>query len=172
MVCDHASVASTWLRFSVTSSVCCYTCKMDSCWLLSSNVDTRFSNHIAIVVLHHRFSIATCVVCSCRSPAKAVQVARLSYISTQAELSNDLRAMEAMPLTCLAVCGRMCIADRQVKVTDAGPAVRCWHRRSLGRRCVAGVPECRQGSGYTAIAPSQKYGRAKATALLDCLQPQ
>ena len=150
MICDHASVASTWQSFSVTSSVCCYTCKMDSCWLLSSNLDTRFSSHIAIVVLHHRISIATCAVCSCRSPAKAVQVARLSYISTQAELSNDLRAMEAMPLTCLAVCGRMCIADRQVKVTDAGPGVRCWHRRCP---LVAGVSQVCLSVGKGQVTP-------------------
>ena len=119
---------------------------MDRCWFLDSNFHTRVGGHIATFVLHPRISIATCTVCSCRSLAKAVQVARLSYASTQAELSNDLRAMEAMPLTCLAVCGRMCIAGRQVKVTDAGPAVRfeVMAQEGLRSRRFVAVTDCRQ----------------------------
>ena len=85
-----------------------------------------------------------------------MQVARLSYASTQAELSNDLRAMEAMPLTCLAVCGRMCIAERQVKVTDAGPAVRCWHRRCP---LVAGVSQYLT-VGKSQVAPQLLFRRS------------
>ncbi len=54
--------------------------------------------------------------------------------------------MEAMPLTCLAVCGRMCIADRQVKVTDAGPAVRCevLAQKGLRSRRFVAVTDCSQ----------------------------
>ncbi len=61
----------------------------------------------------------------------------------------------------------MVIADWQVKVADAGPAVRyevLAQEESLGRKCVA-ISDCRQGPGFTAIAPSQMYGRAKAIAL-------